>query len=534
MAEMFNNQMINCAGKRDKSVAESFAQIAVGVYVFAMMIIFPLFYQDKFYNMGSAKYTFFKYVNLIVLPCVMLLSIVCLILAMRTMQFKELVRKISVTDWFVIGYFLVVVISYLLSPYRESAWWGSDGWNMGLFSQLVFIGIYFTVSRFFEVKKTHIYMFCIISGIVFFLGVINRFGIDPLNMHDGQGIAPSFLSTLGQPTWYSSFLCTVFPIGLYMFWNSDDIKESIAFGIYMFIGFSTMVTQNSDSAYIAMVLMMLGLFCFSFSSNKKLIRFVEICVIALTAFKFMGLLQILFADRVFELDTLSRMMSQSSLTLILWLAAIILLAVMLVLNNKGKLNVKRFKKVPSIVCAILICLFVLFLILIVCVTTGNIPESLNSLRDNSYLNFNDGWGNMRGTNWKHAIKLIGKSSFLGRLFGCGPDCYEQFLYQNYKAEMDIFWGANARLSNAHNEWLNTLVTLGLFGFITYVGIFISKIVTCVKNAAKEPLLVAVVLCILGYMGHNVFCYQQIICTPTVFIIMGIGEYIIRETKASDY
>lgn len=533
MKKSLNNQIIRSAGVREKGIAESFTQMVTGVYVFVMMVIFPLFFQNKYYNMGDAKYNFFKYVNIVVLPCVILLSLICLVIAVRSMAFKELLCHISVTDWFVIGYLLVVLISYVSSPYREHAWWGATGWNMGLFSQLVFVGIYFAVSRFFEVRRSFIYGICAISGLVFLLGILNRFGIDPLNMYDNGAVTDrSYLSTLGQPTWYSSFLCTVFPIGLFMFWNSEDRKEDIIFGIYLLLSFATLVTQNSDSAYIGLVFIMLGLFCFSFSSNRRLIHFIGACAIGLTAFKLMGLLQILFPDSAFKNDTLSRVAAQSSITLILWIFVLMLLAAVILLDKKNKLNAVRMKKLPIIVCITMAVLFALAVLLIAGVTTGNMPDSLSFLKNSNYLNFNDSWGNSRGINWKHAVKLIGDSNMWQRLFGCGPDCYEWFLYDHYQMSMDMFWGVGNRLSNAHNEWLNTLVTLGLTGFVAYAGIFVSKIVTCARKAAEEPVLIGVILCILGYMGHNVFCYQQIICTPLIFIIMGVGEYVLREKKAA--
>lgn len=530
MKKTKDTQLIKCAGIHEKSIMETITQMVVTVYVFSMLVIFPLFYQNKYYDMGVAKYNFFKYANIIVLPCVVLVALISLIIAMKSSSFYEMVKGLSITDWFVLAYLLVVFISYMLSPYKSQALWGAEGWYMGLISQVVFVAIYFTVSRFYEVKKSHMYILGIVSGIVFLLGILNRFYIDPLNMYDGRTTGDlSFLSTLGQPTWYSSFLCTVFPIGLYLFWNSNERKESIIWGIYCFIGFSTMITQNSDSAFIGFGLMMLGLFCFSFSSNKRLIRFAEVCVIALTAFKFMGLLQIMFPDHVFKNDTLSRFGTQSTATLALWLVMIIVLILLIYLDKKQMLHTERFRKVPLIVCIIVAVLFIAMVILIYCVTTGSIPESMSALKENNYLNFNNDWGNARGINWKYAVKIIGDTGVLGRLFGGGPDTYQSMLYTRYMVEMNQYWGSNI-VCNAHNEWLNVLVTMGLFGFVSYVGIFISKIVACVKNAAKEPFLIAVVLCVLGYMGHNVFCYQQIICTPMIFIIMAAGQYILREMK----
>ena len=36
----------------------------VSLYLFLILGVFPLYYQDKYFNMGDAKYQFFQYVTL--------------------------------------------------------------------------------------------------------------------------------------------------------------------------------------------------------------------------------------------------------------------------------------------------------------------------------------------------------------------------------------------------------------------------------------------------------------------------------------
>ena len=91
------------------------------------------------------------------------------------------------------------------------------------------------------------------------------------------------------------------------------------------------------------------------------------------------------------------------------------------------------------------------------------------------------------------------------------------------------WGG-AVLTNAHNEWLNMFVNVGFFGGIAYLGIFVTALVRFVKNCEKRPLLLGLAACIAAYMAHNLFCYQQVLCTPFVFLFMAIGEYQIRKKE----
>ena len=72
---------------------------------------------------------------------------------------------------------------------------------------------------------------------------------------------------------------------------------------------------------------------------------------------------------------------------------------------------------------------------------------------------------------------------------------------------------------------NAFPNQGLLGGIAYIAIFISAIKRFGSKAKETPELVAIVLCVTTYMAHNFYCYQQIIVTPMIFILMGMGEKI---------
>ena len=89
------------------------------------------------------------------------------------------------------------------------------------------------------------------------------------------------------------------------------------------------------------------------------------------------------------------------------------------------------------------------------------------------------------------------------------------------------------LACAHNEWLNTLVNMGVAGFVTYIGIFLTALWRFCKKSEECPELMALAMSVMCYMGHNFFCYQQIVCTPVIFILIGVGEAIIRNKEQGD-
>ena len=85
---------------------------------------------------------------------------------------------------------------------------------------------------------------------------------------------------------------------------------------------------------------------------------------------------------------------------------------------------------------------------------------------------------------------------------------------------------DARLTNAHNEWLTVLVNVGICGFLTYVTVFVTAVYRQLKaDKSRETALVSAV-CVIAYTIHNMVSFQQVIGTPIVFILMGMGEGIL--------
>ena len=281
-----------------------------------MLGFFPLFYKKQYVNMGDGKYNVFLISSMFCLGCVLCLVIVKYLFNL-TKDFSKLFSTpnytLTLLDMLVLVYFIVVIISFLLSSFKKEALFGAEGWSMGLIAQMIFLFSYFMISRCFRFKKIVLYVLFVSTTIVFILGILHRFYIDPLSMYIGLSETQKlqFLSTIGQSSWYSSFVCTVFPIGLYIFYNTTSKKTRIWSGIYSALGFMTLVTQNSDSAYLALIAIIFILFYISFDGADQQKRFIEVILLMLFSFKLMGLFQVIFKNHTITLDRLSIEMKMS-------------------------------------------------------------------------------------------------------------------------------------------------------------------------------------------------------------------------------
>lgn len=511
----------------------------VNAYVFLMLAIYPLFFKDKYYDMCDAKWGFYKYVSAFFGVGAVLLFIWylgCIISKNKIKDFlNNAYKNMVLTDIFVLAYMLIVCISTILTPYKRYVIWGYDGWYMGLVAQLSFCIIYFFVSRFWRWDSINLFIFLISSFAVFSLAVIMRFRIDPMDMYGtlDDYYLQHFLSTLGQTTWYSSYMCIVYPLGIVAYWCADKLWKKLAFGLFCVISSLTAVTQNSDSAYIAILGIFFMLFWISFESDEKFLRFLECMIIVLGSFKVMGILQKLFADKMVGLDKLSIFMSQSLVTTVMLFVVIIIYIVMrCIVFEKTGFHITSIKTLRI---AMLILAFLGLVGTVIYVwlnTTGRLPERLSS--KSNYLVFDDTWGNNRGVSWRCSIAAYLRGNIIYKFFGVGPDNYPEYLYTYYKSDFDNILGDKIVQVCAHNEWLNSLINTGLFGLIAYMGIFVSSFKDCMKEAKNNPYLYGVAIAIVAYILHNFFCYQQIICTPTIFIFMGMAYSLIRFGYADEY
>lgn len=500
--------------------------------LFLILVIFlPIYMKEGFYKIGDVKYTLYANVTKLALPVLFGMVILYFICNYKKWNLQRLLKNISLLDCMVIVYLLFVFLSSALSNYHDKIWAGYSGWFMGLYSQISFVCIYFLISRYGQNAMAIIFCLCGTAGYAYLMGILNRFLIDPLGVYEGlqEYYKLQFLSTLGQASWYSAFVCTVLPIGLYFFWSSKKRWVRIVSGIFSFLGFSTLVTQNSDSAYIALLCFMGAFLWFAVEDIWHLQRFFQMAILFLLSVKVMYIGTIIHPENMIgSLDTLSQFLIGSSLTWILLVVCVVIWGCLLLCQKKEIYNQKLMKIIRNLIYLLVGIVIILAIVLLVLGTKGLLPENVMViLRQIPYLYWTDYWGSGRGFTWRFTGNMFKEMSLGKKLFGVGPECYPYYGYEFAAADLNAKWGSNI-LTNAHNEWLTAVINYGILGGIAYLGIFVSAVAGFAKKAAKSPILIGIIACIFSYGGHNLFCYQTVLCTPFIFMFMGIGEWYARK------
>lgn len=325
---------------------------------------------------------------------------------------------------------LLLIVSWLLAADRRESFWGTVGWRMGAFTQLMGFFIYFCC-RLISVRTRWILMSAELTAFVVFLfAVLNRLGIYPLPY---MGVSPDFLTTIGNADWYAGYLAVFLPV-----FAADLIGSFVPSG-------------NSRT-----------------QEDPKKEEAGETCR---RLFVLLGFTTGLCS--VATQGTASCFLSLGAA------AAVLAAAAFLVAGRRGDAGASNarstaFRFAAYLIIAALGAAFLLCLG-IVWIHANADREPARSLI--AYLYFRHGidfraeWGNGRGVIWRFAGELFRELPLRRRLFGVGPDGFPAWIGTQPQLLQSIgsYYGA-VRVANAHCALFTAMIDEGVL-FAVSLAVF---------------------------------------------------------------
>ena len=506
---------------------------AISIYLVLIIAVMPFYNEEGYAHIGTDKAAFFRTVSLngakVILP---LLAVWLILLAVEKIRKKEHFQvKLSVTDGFALLYVFSLILSYLCSDYKTDALWGALGWYMGFVPQMMLLAIYFLVSRCWKPRKWLFGLFLPVSAVVFLLGIINRFGVYPIDMKVEN---TSFISTIGNMNWYCGYLVSVFFAGYYLVLQNNMPRKQGYYMVqaflyaYLMIGFASLITQGSESGIFALGGVLLITFCMSAKEGNRMQQFWLITTLLCLTCTILWVIRRCFPERITFRDELVDVLTNSVFPLIALGCSIVILCFIRYENIHKRYAVKRGAIVARLALCIGIGCMVGTIGMIILNTLH--PGILGRLSGNSFFTFNATWGSGRGVIWPTGLKCFAEQNWLHKLVGVGPDCMAAYLYDarnaGIAAAVEARYGT-VTLTNAHNEWMTVLIDAGMLGCIGFVGMVLSASVNYLKQQ-KNLMVGACGLCILAYTFNNIFSFQQAMNTATIYVILGMGECMYRK------
>ena len=495
------------------------------MYLVLLFSLYPLVFSpiQGYQNMGAFKARIWAVITIALIVYEVVYAVALRIMRQDAVKnsFAGVISQIknSPPDIAMIAYVLLATVSFAMAKDKVTALSGAYGWFTGLLFQYAIVAVYFSVSRFGRPDKKLINIILVSAMIVFAIGILHRFTVDPIGIYrllqEEEYIR--FLSTIGQATWYSSYLCLVFPLGLHIFLFTKEDSEKKLSGAFLVISAMTLVTQNSDTAYGAFFVIIVCYLILAFLRGEActgVLKSLGMAVLLMSVgIIFMGLLERLFADRLVSIDELSIRIAQGIVPL-----AGIAAGIIMMLLDEAKAAVKRGAVAGM---GLAICAAGVMLIF--------------RYAADAYLILGKDWGNGRGLIWMRTIQMFRDQPLINKIFGIGPGMF----YEKVSDYTELI------LANAHNEWLTAVVELGIAGGLVYLGIFVLAIAEACKSIisgrtdAEENEFglnhydFVIIAMTLGYIVHGFFNYQQCISTPMYFALLALGRYYRFDAKMSN-
>lgn len=486
-------------------------------------------------------------------------------------------QSLTGTELFAVCYIAALCISYLLTDYPEFAQMGADGWNMGFWPQILFLFFFLLSERTLTtgMAKAGIGLMLSASTVVFLLGLLNRYGVNPLHM---ESSGPGFISTIGNINWYCGYWSVLFPVccGVFLFREkvlpgsrsahtgalqqrgasaqrtpASVLYDFLVFsGIAVVIGFATGVSQGSDSGLLVLAAITLILGCFAGKEKEGLRHFIELLLLFCVSLTGLFALQHLFPERN-KYQTAGYLFLTGKPWGLIFGVLLLCLYFFLFIRKKNCANgraktVKNYRdnkltgtadrgfvwtyRAWQILTGLSAAALVLYIGLLIFNTTH--PGVIPALDGNALFTFNTSWGSSRGATWSIGIHTFLAQNFGHRLFGVGPDSMAAYLYQSDNstllAEVRATFG-DKRLTNAHGEWITVLVNTGLMGLLSFAAMIISAVGTLFSRKQKT-LVKACGLAVLCYTLHNIFSFEQMMNISQMYLVMGIGMAVAEKEE----
>lgn len=502
---------------------KSFLSVLLGVYVVSIALGLPLVFRDHYFDILIFKYYYYCFCTIVML--VLVLAYFATVKAKDILSSKSvcnirtIIRKLTFLDRCILIYWFIAVVSTVSSDYLYEAFWGNEGRFTGLFLITLYMLSYFCVSRFFIYKNWYLDLFLLAGVLVCLFGITDYFNMDILNFK--VGMVPEqkdiFTSTIGNINTYTSYVGILTAISAVLFAKEERMKHKIFYYTCMIVSFFAIIMGVSDNAYLSLMALFGLLPLYLFNNRRGIQRYLIILATLLTVIQCICWINNKFNDTVIGIDSAFKVViSFKYLTftlILLWIAILI----WIIITTRTNTATKNFGSIIKFIWLAILGLgaLVVTYILYDCNIAGNADKYSEF---SNYFLFNDEWGTNRGYIWRNAIECYNKLSVWKKLIGYGPETFGILILRataNNKYHQ-LF-------DSAHNEYLHTLITVGVFGLTAYIVTILAFIKNSLKNIYRNYYLIAIAFGVICYSAQATVNLSLPIVSPLLWLFLGIGS-----------
>ena len=519
------------------------------VFLFCIFGIYPWIMHDRYFDITKTRSTFIIY-SICIYCLLFLATIIIDRMIYKDSFFVEEDSKIIALPELWMGLFAVANLAAFAVVLMDNsvvghdkagkpitkamqAFEGSNGRMMGLFMYILLAIMFFVIARYLKINLNIFIVLAATTLYAYLVAIFQHVNL-PIdeNTHSlirkfsnhcvglKEGIAKRqydvFYSTLGNINIFACFIVITLSVFIFMYIFSKEIRYKVISAIVLVAGGFSIMIANSDSAYIGLSVAIYLAFILAIKDKKFIDFLLAMFFIALGNLGTVILNKkvIVFYDKRGGFATaLDRMDYAIIICLVLaFLVAAAILVKKFLSKYLEKINTKK----------LIVGILIATAVMIVAVVIVGIKKQM------SIFKFNYKWGTYRGYIWTKSGELFKDAPFINKLFGYGNESVKSLMVGSYNDEMIAV--TKKVYDNCHNELLQYLITTGIFGLVTYLGLFISSFIYILKNSKKQVIAYACLGAMTGYFVQALININQPITTPLYFVIMAVGVGYVRYLK----
>lgn len=509
-------------------------------FLLYMLVIYPLALHDHYFDITYTKYTVFK-VGVILFAVIWAMGLVIVLTGINAggMKGRHAGGNVKVgtmdklkavicdgvygTDICMVLFFISGVMSFIMAEDKKNAFTGAQGRYCGLaFMILIFIMYIIVSARVSNMEKMWSLIsmvFVLVSSVTFIIAILQNIGFDPFKLLDGINRKQRniYVSTFGNIDIFGSFICIALPLFMGLYVTEKSNIKRIVYGIGVFAGFMAFIPANADVVFAGVGTAIIAVL-FATVYMERVDRLFELVMLGSGGYLGMVLLRKLVGTNGAKITGFNRLSEHPALLVIIFAVALFIRVIIQVYinenkdeiyinKNKSEVYINKQKDRTGIK---------LIIVLAVVLISG-IAVIIYGIKNNlAMFDFNDKWGSYRGYIWRRVTGLYGELPFVQKIFGHGNESIRSLMDDRFYDEMLQVTGTV--YDNAHNEYLQYLVTQGLLGMLSYVGVVGTAVITGVKKIKKSPYILGLLLAVISYGVQAIFNVNQCITTPYMFLM----------------
>lgn len=509
-------------------------------FLLYMLVIYPLALHDHYFDITYTKYTVFK-VGVILFAVIWAMGLVIVLTGINAggMKGRHAGGNVKVgtmdklkavicdgvygTDICMVLFFISGVMSFIMAEDKKNAFTGAQGRYCGLaFMILIFIMYIIVSARVSNMEKMWSLIsmvFVLVSSVTFIIAILQNIGFDPFKLLDGINRKQRniYVSTFGNIDIFGSFICIALPLFMGLYVTEKSNIKRIVYGIGVFAGFMAFIPANADVVFAGVGAAVITVL-FATVYMERVDRLFELVMLGSGGYLGMVLLRMLVGTNGAKITGFNRLAEHPALLVIIFAVVLFIRLIIQVYINKNKTEIYinenksevYINKQKNGTCIKLIIALAVVLISGIAVIIYGIKNNL------AMFDFNDKWGSYRGYIWRRVTGLYGELPFVQKIFGHGNESIRSLMDERFYDEMLQVTGTV--YDNAHNEYLQYLVTQGLFGMLSYVGVVVTAAIAGVKKIKKSPYILGLLLAVISYAIQAIFNVNQCITTPYMFLM----------------